>query len=277
MILSDFNLTITQGGFAHCGPEWNRRARRGDWRIYLPYSGSGFVGEEGLESELRPGCIYLINGGRGTRFINRKCAKFLAMHWLHFIVDSPYLDYLATDLPTVSVWECAKAGITDIHLKAFDGVLGPSSSFTTSFSLNLDAAPGALCIVHGVVSTLVGAALESAGVVREDNSNVVRLQGALDFMQKNCLSNPSLARAAKEVGMAANSFHRLFRQTFRITPFEYIQRQRMNRARHLLRDSSMSIKEVAASVGFSSPFYFSRVFHARFHMTPKDYRRGPTP
>lgn len=276
MILSDYNMPLSLGGFAVCGPEWEGPSKRVDLRVYLPYSGSAYVESGGSETELRAGYVYLIIGGR-QRVINRRCRDSLAMHWVHFMPDSPYLDYLISALPVITVWDCATVGIADAQRKAFGCVLGSSQTRTKKFGINANASPGALCIVHGVISTLIGAALESAGVLSEDNPDALRLQGALDFMQKNSLSNPSLARVAEEVGLAANSFHRLFKQTYRITPFEYIQRQRMNRARNLLHDSAMSIKEVAAAVGFSSPFYFSRVFHARFNMTPKDYRRRPNP
>ncbi|HRQ49066.1 MAG TPA: helix-turn-helix transcriptional regulator [Agriterribacter sp.] len=55
---------------------------------------------------------------------------------------------------------------------------------------------------------------------------------------------------------------------------DYILTARMQKAKFLLSNESISIFEVACKVGFSSQAYFSTVFRSKFSMTPSEYREG---
>ncbi len=99
-----------------------------------------------------------------------------------------------------------------------------------------------------------------------------RLKPALDFMQLHFLENPSLTALAHKAGLAPNYFHRRFRALFGATPFNYMLAQRLNRARHLLASTPLSIKEIANAVGYEDSSYFSRVFTAQMQISPSDYR-----
>jgi AraC family transcriptional regulator of arabinose operon len=53
----------------------------------------------------------------------------------------------------------------------------------------------------------------------------------------------------------------------------FINRLRIREAARLLEAESMSVKEVAAAVGYSSPFYFSRQFRRFYFIDPTGFRR----
>ena len=53
---------------------------------------------------------------------------------------------------------------------------------------------------------------------------------------------------------------------------KYVIELRMNRACALLTGTSLSVKEIAESVGYPDQLYFSRIFKNRFEMTPSEYR-----
>jgi two-component system response regulator YesN len=77
---------------------------------------------------------------------------------------------------------------------------------------------------------------------------------------------------AEKAGMAPNYFHRWFKQVLGVTPFEYIEGERLNQARHLLASTRLTMKEIADAVGYRDPLYFSRVFSKRLQMQPTKYR-----
>ncbi|MDY6397958.1 MAG: helix-turn-helix transcriptional regulator [Treponema sp.] len=52
----------------------------------------------------------------------------------------------------------------------------------------------------------------------------------------------------------------------------YVSDARMEKARSLLKDNSLSIKEISAEVGFNDQNYFSRTFRNKFGMTPTEFR-----
>ena len=78
------------------------------------------------------------------------------------------------------------------------------------------------------------------------------------------------------MGVSRSYLHRAFRAAFGCAPGAYLTDYRLDRASQLLRHSTLSVGAVAASVGFSDPFYFSRLFRRRMGLSPSDYRlSGP--
>lgn len=54
---------------------------------------------------------------------------------------------------------------------------------------------------------------------------------------------------------------------------QFINEEKMKEAARFLNESSLSIRDVAARVGYDDPFYFDRLFRRFYGMTPRDYRR----
>lgn len=66
---------------------------------------------------------------------------------------------------------------------------------------------------------------------------------------------------------------RLFRRATGLSPQEYYQRRRIQRACALLLDASNAATRVAAELGFADAAHFSRLFRRQMGMGPRDYRR----
>jgi AraC family transcriptional regulator, glycine betaine-responsive activator len=77
---------------------------------------------------------------------------------------------------------------------------------------------------------------------------------------------------AQRVGLSSRQLERLFRKYLGTTPSRYSMDHRLQRARSLLRDTSMSIIEVAVVCGFASHSHFSKSYRDRFGTTPRDER-----
>jgi DNA-binding response OmpR family regulator len=59
-----------------------------------------------------------------------------------------------------------------------------------------------------------------------------------------------------------------------MTPLELIRALRVERGKHLLRDSQLNVSEVAYMVGFNSPRYFSKYFKDMYGMLPSEYQKN---
>ncbi len=75
-----------------------------------------------------------------------------------------------------------------------------------------------------------------------------------------------------EYGISKDYLIRLFRRYCGVTPGEFIIRTRIDMACNLLAVSSLSIKQIAAQLGYSDQFCFSRQFKARKNVSPREYR-----
>ncbi len=83
----------------------------------------------------------------------------------------------------------------------------------------------------------------------------------------------TLAEAARAGGVNLSYLCRLFQRFDHQTPYRHLLRLKMNRAAQLLLDSGMMVKEVAAELGFSDPFNFSRSFKACYGLSPDAFLR----
>ncbi|WP_188889430.1 helix-turn-helix domain-containing protein [Paenibacillus radicis (ex Gao et al. 2016)] len=100
-----------------------------------------------------------------------------------------------------------------------------------------------------------------------------RLDRSIAFMEQHYIDKISIGRLAEEAGMTPAAYSRLFLKVTGSTPVEYLGMIRMNKAKELLNKSHSRVKEVAASVGFRSEFYFSRMFQRTVGVPPTIYMK----
>ena len=101
----------------------------------------------------------------------------------------------------------------------------------------------------------------------------LRLQRVRNYLGTNChldVDNEALARMAS---YSPWHFIRAFRAAYGETPHAYLVRQRLERARRLLRGSPLAISEIALASGFENRCAFSRLFRQRFGTTAGAVRR----
>ena len=99
-----------------------------------------------------------------------------------------------------------------------------------------------------------------------------RLQKALAYINDRLSENLSLAEIAQEIDMSQHHFCRLFKQSTGIAPYQYVIKQRVERAKQLLLQNQLSIAEVAQEVGFSEQSQLSRHLKRSTKLTPKQLR-----
>ena len=86
---------------------------------------------------------------------------------------------------------------------------------------------------------------------------------------------PTLSILAKEIGMNECKLKQGFKEVFDTTVFGYVTQLRMDMALQLLRDTDQTAKEIAYSLGYSSPQHFNNAFKKQFGITPHVIRQTP--
>lgn len=78
---------------------------------------------------------------------------------------------------------------------------------------------------------------------------------------------------AEHMNMSKSSLYRKIKSMTGLSPIEFIRNIRLKHACNMLKDKSNSISDVAYSVGFSDPKYFTSCFKSEFGVTPSEYQR----
>jgi AraC-like DNA-binding protein len=87
----------------------------------------------------------------------------------------------------------------------------------------------------------------------------------------------SVSTVARGSGLTRFHFIRLFKAMFGETPHQYHSRAQIERAKHLLILSNLSITDVCMAVGYSSLGSFSALFSRRVGMSPSEFQRRYRP
>jgi len=122
-----------------------------------------------------------------------------------------------------------------------------------------------------------GAPAEGPGQPRllEDSRNgdiARRIEQSITYMKEHLDQPLQAATLAARANISLSHYFALFKCRTGCSPIGYFTRLRMDRACHLLEGTSLTVKEVAAALGYEDPFYFSRVFKSINEVAPSRYR-----
>ena len=100
------------------------------------------------------------------------------------------------------------------------------------------------------------------------------VQAAVNFMKANLHRKLTLEEMAGAVNYSTSHFGVLFTQKTNLTPIDYFNHLKVQRACQLLDFSDLKIKEIAYRLGFDDPYYFSKVFARYMGVSPMTYKNS---
>jgi transcriptional regulator GlxA family with amidase domain len=101
-----------------------------------------------------------------------------------------------------------------------------------------------------------------------------KLIGAIEMMESNVEEPLDQQMLARYVGLSRRQLERLFKKHLGRTPAQYYLELRLERARHLLYQTSMPVMSVAFACGFVSASHFSTCYRQMYGKTPRAERIG---
>jgi len=126
-------------------------------------------------------------------------------------------------------------------------------------------ADGGFCAIR---ESCCGAAAARGGLAPH------RLRRVLECIEERLTEGVSLHRLSSEAGLNPSHFSRAFKQSMGVSPHRHLVRRRMERARELLKETRLSILEVALEVGYGTHSHFTTAFRRTTGLTPRRYRTG---
>jgi AraC family transcriptional regulator of arabinose operon len=243
-----------------------------DWQIWLTLQGTGWIGapERGWPTGVDE--LILYRPGQPQRYTTADPKRLWRVVWVIFRPRPHWLEDLrwpgggpegaqpdeAEPMRLIAPPEHRSA-----LLEQFDRILG----WTASGDLRrLDWAMNELERLLLLCSRIN----PEAEVMKFDE----RVRLALEWIGRHPDRPLSLEGIAEAANTSAAHLQRLFRKQVGLSPIRYHEQQRLQRAMQLLSVTGQPIAQVAQSVGFADPFYFSTRFKRLVGQSPSAYRRS---
>ena len=103
---------------------------------------------------------------------------------------------------------------------------------------------------------------------------LLRVGSVIGALENDFARDWKLEELLKIAHMSRSNLMRVFRKATGQTPIEYLVRLRIQRAMEMLRNSDLSITEIALEVGFNDSNYFTRQFRRALGLSPRQFRAG---
>lgn len=123
---------------------------------------------------------------------------------------------------------------------------------------------------RGILYQLLAHFLKNAQPHNKESND--RIQRSLVFVQNNVYNDIQLKQMADIACMSVDHFIRLFKKEVGVTPLQYINQKKMEKAQLMLVTETVLVKDIAYLLGFNDYSYFIRLFKKIVGITPKQYR-----
>ena len=100
------------------------------------------------------------------------------------------------------------------------------------------------------------------------------IMNAKEYIDNHYNEDISLESMSCQTDISPYYFSKLFKHQIGVTFIDYLTNLRIAKAKELLRNPQLSMKEICSEVGYNNPNYFSRIFKKSTGMTPTEYKEG---
>lgn len=259
-LLDNASLAIFNCGLQSCSPNhsWGPGIRD-HYLIHFVISGKGSYICGGKTFQLKAGDLFLIKPSQVVYYVADPNDPW-EYYWVGF--NGTYAQKLVSHLPfkdtnpvyTPQEFEEYKNYLYKIYTNS-----GNTIKHTTAMVGYLYLFLSRL-VEENTVNTQPQAAAQSNYVI-----------DAIKYIQFNYSSDISVDDIAGAVGISRSHLYRVFISNLNQSPIDYLTEYRINEACNLIRNTNLSISEIAVSVGFFDQFYFSRVFKKIKKVPPSKY------
>ena len=128
-------------------------------------------------------------------------------------------------------------------------------------------------VLQGLLQKIQAERGEQTEAEPDEEFNPTIIRRVVKEIQETYLSDVSLGDLAEKYGISISYLSRLLKEELGLSFSEYLASRRMQKAKELLKDETLSVESIAESVGYHDYFYFTRVFKKITGITPSKYRK----
>ncbi len=258
--IENVNLAVFNCGLQSCTPNhsWGPGVRD-HFLIHFVLRGCGKYICNGVEYTLKAGDMFFIKPSQLVHYIADEKDPW-EYYWVGF--NGTYAQRLVTNLP----FSDAKPFYTPKNGEICSDYLYNIYSNSGHEIYNNAAMTGYLYLF--LSKLMEENSMLSPARTSSQSSYVI---DAIKYIQFNYSNDIRVDDIANSVGISRSHLYRVFMSTLGTSPIDYLTEYRINEACTLLRETNLSISQIATSVGFFDKFYFSKVFKKIKGIPPSKY------
>jgi AraC family transcriptional regulator len=220
------------------------------------------------EKDFATGCIDFLPANLPHRFLASSTAR--SIEWVHCYIDPKFVETIAYESVNPD-----RVELLPIIKKA--DLLSQQISLALKSNLAVDGV-GSRFYADSMATALSAHLLRNYATRKhcfreyEDGLSQQKLKQAVDYIQDHLGEDLSLNAIANELGMSQYYFCHLFKQSTGMSPHQYLIRQRVEKAKQLLKQREQAIAAIAMACGFANQSHFAKCFRQYTGMNPKQFR-----
>ena len=259
---SNLRLDIITAGYVHVWPEWRDIDYIPDYnKFYFICDGEGWLRIGGREFYPRPGQLFLMPAGILQSYSTTSANTF-TKYWCHFTASVGDINLF--DLIQVPYFIDVKDTIK--MRKLFVELL--KNYENPEFTSFLKVKAALLGIIAGFMEGCGG---ENIHMLTSGAAE--KLKDVLVYIDGNLSEDISIDRLAQIAHFHPNYFIRFFKKHMGVSPLQYINRIRIDKAKELLDTTDMTVAEISDCTGIKDIYYFSRLFKEFEGISPTEFRK----
>jgi AraC-like DNA-binding protein len=255
-LFADLPVTAHNAGlFISPGEGIHPTRRINSHELIVVSKGTLGIFEEEKNFILKPGDSLLLYPGR-LHGGNLAYPPDLSFYWIHFEVNRPASKNKLFEIPQ------------QVKLREPEKIIELLRRF-----LDLQESENHDKIQLSLLMALILCELGNAAKSKPESSGNAIARKAREFITLHAEEPVSTSFIARKLQCNPDYLGRIYKQTYKITVTEELNRQRISLAKHKLINTSMFIEEIAQSCGFNDLAYFRRVFRKLSGMPPMSFRK----
>ncbi|UQZ33059.1 AraC family transcriptional regulator [Paenibacillus sp. PK3_47] len=268
-------------GFAVWSPGDRHFARTfGVYDLLVVKRGTLYMAEQDREYAIGPGKMLVLEAGLPHEGY-RGCEEDTEIYWVHFIHESKPAYIRQEEIPWSSL--LARGTVEDeepsaqqrLYLPKFASVdlevLEPILHEMNEIHSRLNA--GNALRLHVQLAAFMAALQDECARTALPEPAVRLARAAAAYLDEHWKEPFHLAGLQEELHFQADYITRCMKQHIGTTPLQYVLHLRLEEVKKLLGGTVLGIPDIAERAGIRDPNYMTRLFKARFGMTPGAYRR----
>jgi len=225
------------------------------------YEGEGILHVNGNDFEFSTGTIHFVtpNDFHAYTFTKKTIIKNVSFHDIYFEKNSIASNTMCSGFKIMHL----SSEQVEWYNLVFDKILYDENSVTLYKQEYL---------IHMLNLILIDFARASNMKINSSYHIDDPIQHSAHYIQTHFREQLSLESVANIIALSPNYFCSEFKKATGMTFKKYLNTQRLSYAVKLLKNTDLSITEVAETCGFNSISYFLKVFQNQYNMTPKAYK-----